>query len=216
MTLIELGGQRSQFPVLRGSLGREYRLHIGETVEDFASDWNSALWTGNVDAPYRNQLWIPTSLAEDATLLDALNNWLRRYSGWGNNNAKEIAVTSDSLTEDRARNVANAICQFPRSPLPFRVITKENQAREREYIRKELAQTYRMTGSEPGVYRRNIHGGRGIVDVPFPTPFGHEQPEGTWMVDVQIEQLVPDLAQRESFRPWMVPRAAARMANQNF
>lgn len=215
VALCELGGRRAPFSDLRGSIDRYYLVQVGDSPADFAIHWNTAWLSGNLGAQYKNQLWIPTALAQDPVLHDALNNWLRHYSGAGNSGSKAISFASESVESETLRQIGEAICRLPPYPLILHLPTREERAKDRGHI---LSDGYfpRMSGNEADVYRRVIYGTRGFVDLPFPTPFGIENPEGAWMVDVQVEQVAPGLANVDPFRPWLLPRSASRIAQHIF
>ena len=216
VALCELAGHPTPHSFLRGNLDREYLVHVGDSASDFAVHWNTSCWSGNLAAPYRNQLWIPMALAQDASLNDALNNWLRVQTGAGNSNPRGVVFASMSIESDLLRACAEAICRSSKHPVPFRAVTKEESTKTREHSFRDLDHRVRLIGSESDVYRRIIHGTRGVVDIPFPTPCGITKPEGTWMVDVQVEQIAPGLGERDPIRPWLLPRSASRMAQQIF
>ena len=216
VALCELSGRPNPYGALHGYLEREYLVYVGDSPADFAAFWNTAQWSLNLASPYRHQLWLPDELAAEASIRDSLNNWLRYHTGWGNRNPKGIAFASESLSAEALQPIAEAICTASPSTLPFRVLTREQLDEFRVHSFQELDHKFRMAGTEPDAYRRVIHGNHGVVDVPFPTPFGIPKPEGTWMVDAQVEQLAPDLARRNPPRSWLLPRRASRMVQQMF
>lgn len=214
--LCEIGGRPNPHGMLGRLLDRTYLVCVGDLPEDFVAHWNTALWSRNLEAPYKNQLWIPAELAKDPSLHDSLNNWLRYHSRFGNTTAKGIAFASETLTLEQLQPIAEAICHASTHRLPCSVLTREQLAEHRADELRDLRHQPRMSGKEPDAYRRILHGNRGVVDVPFPTPFGIEKPEGIWMVDVQVEQLTPGIGGQDPFRPWLLPRRASRLAQRIF
>ena len=88
--------------------GHVYQIIIGDTPADFAEFWNGMLPRQNWWCTHEAQLWIPTSLIRDGTFHDALLDWLRRYTGSGNNE-RRIELASASLPVEELERIRQTL-----------------------------------------------------------------------------------------------------------
>ena len=213
--LCELAGTGQMHLRLRGSLSRQYLVYIGDTLSDFTSHWNYAWFAGNVGVPYEHQLWLPATLARDQSLHDALNNWFRRFTNWGNSDPHWLTLASASLTRDELTAVAEPICKRAGTLLGYHLRTVEEETSDRARIQRDLDYAPPLRGNEADVYRRVIHGASGVVEVSPAEPFGAGSAGGAWMVDVQ-GQHAHGVEEPDQFRPWLLPRRAGALAQHIF
>ena len=97
-------------PVVWPQMHGVYQIIVGDDAETLGEFWNGAfcktIWTD----PYASQLWLPTELANEPILHEALRNWLRIFTGTGSSNAKQVEFLSSSISSAQLEVLRRSIC----------------------------------------------------------------------------------------------------------
>ena len=84
-----------------------FEIIIGNTLQDIVHFWNKPLLIGRRERKYINQLWIPTTLATEPCMENALCNLINKYSWWERQNSKAVQFVSFSIEEAELENIAS-------------------------------------------------------------------------------------------------------------
>jgi hypothetical protein len=186
-----------------------YQVIVGNAPSDFAEFWNGVLWRRTWSAPYAYQMWLPTELANDPLLTDALRNWLRLFTGVGNSNAKNVEFLSTSILDAELDALRQRICAVgawsPRGHVaqPDVLAARKRKAEEDFFsIRRGLV----LTNTENAARYSGSHDEETFSLVAPEIMEEGINPDGVWMADVQIELMSPDWPTAAEQSWWCVPR----------
>ena len=186
-----------------------YQVIVGDTPTDLAEFWNGVWWKRTWTAPYAHQIWLPTGLANDPCVREALTNWLRHYARVGNSNSKNVEFLSTSLSETELDALRHQICNggiwCPRGRIvqPDMLATRKRKAEEDYFsIRRSLI----LTNTDDSVRYSGSHDEE-TFSLAKPEMLAEGiNPDGVWMADVQIELVSPDCPTSPEQSWWLAPR----------
>lgn len=178
-----------------------FRVTIGDTVQDLVFSWNSSLNTPQWQKRLFTHLWIPTVLAQNAELRESLSKFINGFTGGVDHRSdKRTSFFSSSLTHDQLDQIVRAYSlQNPRSihvsnslPHPKLPLAREG------YFSERGTEMHRGSSSEEHLNLRgpNIEN----YDIYF----------GNWMLDLYVEyrpELFPSFANKRFW--WRLPRRNA-------
>jgi hypothetical protein len=80
-----------------------FGLIVGDTFEEQVFSWHKVLFSSTVNQSHRlNHLWLPSSFARDAELMETLGTWLRGMT-------EHVHVFSFSISEDELSAIGNML-----------------------------------------------------------------------------------------------------------
>ena len=164
-----------------------FQVIVGDTIKDLAYFWNKPWLLSRWKRTYMNQLWLPTSLATDPDMEDALCAWIGRNSWTERQNSKTVQFVSFSNHEDELRSIASRF----QDKLEWSTSVK---CYEEPQI-SNLSQEYPLFSlrEDPFSDRGSsieIHRGQGntnILELTEPNGLAQLDLNGHWMVDFYIE-----------------------------
>jgi hypothetical protein len=185
-----------------------YQVIVGDSPRDLAEFWNGAWWKRTWTAPYAHQLWLPTELAKDTGLHEAVKNWLRFFTHFGNSNAKEVEFLSATVPTaelDVLRlQICNGVGWSPRGRIAQPEISNERKRKAEEILSLRQKVILNDTGS---AVRFSASHDEETFSLTKPEILEEGiNPDGTWMVDVQIELKSSDSPTLPDQSWWTAPR----------
>jgi len=181
---------------------RGFHLVVGDSVRDVMYAWNRRLisegWMG------RDVLWLPTSLAQDASLLAVIGKWISRQ--YFNNHGPQGFVVSHSADRELLERVATEVQKTAWMHFASRILERNQFP-----FPETTTAGYGVLRDPPPRRTEQIPlaDDTGLLSLPVP-PFlaSRRGAEDGWMVDLDIEyHLDPP---RFSNRPdsWRLPKRA--------
>lgn len=157
-------------------MGGIFTVVVGDSPEDIIYSWNRTLLIPSVIRTGLHQVWLPTELANDAGIENALKSWLNRAADPSGTTNEEIQFVSFSLRKAELEKIAE---RFTKNTGLRRAVTVFNEPQipnfqPRDfYLRlKENMDLYRATGSEeeivlnePNVLKWGMSGEHWMADV---------------------------------------------------
>lgn len=157
-------------------MGRVFTVVAGDSAEDIAYSWNRALLIPNNKRTHLNQIWLPTELANDLELENALKIWLKRVVDPAGTTTQEIQFVTFSLEKEELEEIASRLTKeiwLRKNVNVFAEMEIPNFQSREPYLRlKENMDLYRATGNEehiilnePDVLEECMRGEHWMADV---------------------------------------------------
>jgi len=186
-----------------------YQVIIGDDAKTLTEFWNGVFWKMSWRTTHESQMWLPTDLAKDPILHDSLRNWLRRYTGTGNSNAKGVEFLSSSISATELDVLQQTLCNdpiwAPRGCVPQTTILDSRRQKAVEQFSANR-RAWGWMDTENAVRFSGNHqeetftlGKPEILQQELTT-------DGTWMADVQIELISSNWPTAREQSWWMAPR----------
>jgi len=152
-----------------------FTVIIGDSHEDIVYNWNRSLSTPNWQKNSFNQIWLPTKIAYDTDLENALKEWLKIvYWDSGRSNHR-VKFVSFSLTKDELKKIAERLTKNTLSQIvdTFREIQTPQFLPDEDYLRiKKDMDSFQVTGDnvqltldEPNVQKGVIGGEQWVAEI---------------------------------------------------
>ena len=159
--------------------GDLFTVVIGNTLEDIVFSWNRTLLIPQWKRIDINQIWLPTEIANDTQIGNALKKWLQRAAEHSGTTNKEIQFVSFSLKEDELEQIANRLTKDIWLHKTVRTFTEMQipsfQPRVFYLRLKENMDLYRATGNEEQIVLNEPDILEGVMGGEY------------WMADVYIQ-----------------------------
>lgn len=84
-----------------------FQVVVGDTIEDIVYFWNKPYLLSRWKRTFMNHLWLPTDLATDADMKDALCAWVNKSSWAEEQNSKTVQFVSFSIEEEELKSIAS-------------------------------------------------------------------------------------------------------------
>ena len=190
-------------------INKLYQVIVGDAPDDLSEHWNGTFLNQTCTKPYEHQLWLPSELAREPLLQDALKNWLRRYTGTGSSEAKTVEFLSASLPSTELEKLRLEICGnagawTPRSEVakPETLAARKKKA-EMDFIPRRSSVLSNFNDAK----RYSATGEQITLSLDKPDILAEKiNPYGVWMVDVQIELISPHHPTLPDQSWWIVPK----------
>ena len=179
------------FPNTEKEIQDGWRTHfeivVGDTLQDIVHFWNRPWLLGRWRRKYMSQLWLPTVLATDPLIKDALCSWINRKAWKQGNNPDTAQFVSFSIEEQELRNIAN---KFERKLNTFTYVKYYAEPQIPNFCPEYSLFSLH---EDPFSDRDNsieIHSGQGntnILELTEPNGLDQRNLNGHWMADFYIE-----------------------------
>src|SRR5665213_544310 len=186
-----------------------YQVIVGDAPDDFVEHWNGVYWKQTWTNPHVRHLWLPTELARDPLLRDALKNWFRRYTGTGSSGAKAVEFISASLSFAELETLRQEICGPVGIWTPHSHVAKSETLTERRRKSQDENLTRRalVLSNTDHATRYSTNNEQETFSLNKPEILADEiNPNGVWMADVQIELVSPHKPTAPEQSWWILPR----------
>ena len=164
-----------------------FEVIIGDTLQDIVYFWNRPWLLGRWRRKYMNQLWLPTILATDPTMEEALCSWINRNAWKQNNNSKTVQFVSFSIEERELRNINS---KFQRKLNAFTYVKYHAEpqipALASEHLLFFLDENP-LSSRDSSIETCRAQGTQDILELTEPNGLDQHDMNGHWMADFYIE-----------------------------
>ena len=170
----------------KASLDR-FEVIVGDTLQDIVHFWNRPWLLSGWKRKYMNQLWLPTTLATDPIMEDALCSWIARNTWAKSGNPKTVDFVTFSVENRDLKNIAN---QFKRTLGAF---THAKHYAEPQIPSLASEHLSFFIGENPlssrdcSIEIRRAQGAQDILELTEPDGLAPHDLDGHWMADFYIE-----------------------------
>ena len=177
-----------------------FQVVVGDSIHDLVYFWNKPWLLSRWKRTYMNQLWLPTALATDPDMEDALCAWINKNSWIERENSKAIQFVSFSTEEEDLKNIASRF----HNKLRFSTNVKCYDEPQIPNFRPE--DPLFSLREDPFSDRESsieIHRGQGntnILELTEPKGLSQRDLDGHWMADFYIEFTHDRYANHEDVR----------------
>ena len=164
-----------------------FQVVVGDTIEDIVYFWNKPYLLSRWKRTYMNHLWLPTVLATDPDMEDALCAWIGRNSWTERQNSKTVQFVSFSTEEEDLKSIASRF----KNKLRWSTNVKCYKEPQTPNFRPE--HPLFSLREDPFSDRDSsieIHRGQGntnILELTEPNGLAQRDLDGHWMADFYIE-----------------------------
>lgn len=169
-------------------------LFIGDSPEDVIHYWNATLITPDWLSYQMVNAWIPTKMAEDPQLLEAVRGWIEKFHPTGNSNdPHRLNIRSSSVNLTRLRRYARLISTgFYFSTNVQKVTAPAPLSYDSHLAITEDMDTYAVSGNSFNLSVKPVDQMQGGMA-------GQE-----WMTDFYVEQDNPDSRNVNPSKYWLL------------
>ena len=164
-----------------------FQVIVGDTIEDLVYFWNKPWLLSRWKRTYMNQLWLPTALATDPDMEDALCAWISKNSRTERQSSKTVQFVSFSTEEEDLKNIASRF----QNKLSFSTDVKCYDEPQIPNCRPEYPLfSLREDPFSDRDSSIEIHRGQGntnILELTEPKGLSQRDLDGHWMADFYIE-----------------------------
>ena len=164
-----------------------FQVIVGDTIKDLAYFWNKPWLLSRWKRTYMNQLWLPTTLAADPDMEDALCAWIGRNSWTERQNSKTVQFVSFSTEEEDLKSIASRFQNKLRWSTNVKCYKEPQTPNFRpEYPLFSLREDP-FSDRDSSI---EIHRGQGninILELTEPNGLAQRDLDGHWMADFYIE-----------------------------
>lgn len=86
-----------------------FYVFVGDDPSDLVDFWNNPLYLHSWTRKFLRQIWIPSSLAEDPELKDALTKFIHGRADAYGNGQKKVVYSTRSLSDARIKSIADSL-----------------------------------------------------------------------------------------------------------
>ena len=177
-----------------------FQVIVGDTIEDLVYFWNKPWLLSRWKRTYMNQLWLPTALATDPDMEDALCAWISKNSRTERQSSKTVQFVSFSTEEEDLKNIASRF----QNKLSFSTDVKCYDEPQIPNCRPEYPLfSLREDPFSDRDSSIEIHRGQGntnILELTEPKGLSQRDLDGHWMADFYIEFTHDRYANHEDVR----------------
>ena len=177
-----------------------FQVVVGDSIHDLVYFWNKPWLLSRWKRTYMKQLWLPTALATDPNMEDALCAWISKNSWIERQNTKTVQFVSFSTEEEDLKNIASRF----QNKLRFSTNVKCYDEPQIPNFRPE--NPLFSLREDPFSDRESsieIHRGQGntnILELTEPGGLSQNDLNGHWMADFYIEFTHDRYANHEDVR----------------
>ena len=164
-----------------------FEIVVGDTLEDIVYFWNRPWLLGRWRRKYMNQLWLPTALATDPSMEDALCSWINRKAWKQGNNSETAQFVSFSIEEQELRNIVG---KFERKLNTFTYVKYHAEPQIPNFLPEYSLFSLHEDPFSDRDNSTEIHRGQGntnILELTEPNGLDQHDLNGHWMADFYIE-----------------------------
>ena len=164
-----------------------FQVVVGDSIHDLVYFWNKPWLLSRWKRTYMKQLWLPTALATDPDMEDALCAWISKNSWTERQSSKTVQFVSFSTEEEDLKNIASRF----QNKLSFSTDVKCYDEPQIPNFRPE--DPLFSLREDPFSDRESsieIHRGQGntnILELTEPGGLSQNDLNGHWMADFYIE-----------------------------
>ena len=164
-----------------------FEVVVGDTLQDIVHFWNRPWLLGRWRRKYMNQLLLPTILATDLSMEEALCSWIKRYVWKDDNNPGTVQFVSFSAKQSELESIADKFQS------KLRVFTHAKHYTEpqipslaSEHLSFFLDENP-LSSRDSSIQTHRAQGNQDILELTEPNGLDQYHSGGHWMADFYIE-----------------------------
>ncbi len=181
---------------------------IGNTIQDIVYSWNCPLLVGRRKRRGINHIWLPTELANDPNMQEALCAWFRRVTFLRGDNPEKLRFVSYSTEERELHDIAERFSEN------LRASTLVERVQEPQ-IPNFRAENSFFTHIGEGMDIHRTQGSEEILELVEPKGIAPRDANGHWMADFYIEFISDRYSNQEEIGMTATPSLYWRLPNRN-
>ena len=160
-----------------------FEVIVGDTLKDIVYFWNRPLLVERWKREFINHMWLPTDLAKDTDMEDALCAWIARVESLGGKAPRTVRFVSFSLEERELGDIASRFHENLHAR-NLNVSTATDCLEEPQIPNFRPENPFFSIGNGMDIHR--AQGNEGILELTNPKEVAI-YPKGHWMVDFYME-----------------------------
>ena len=181
---------------------------IGNTIQDIIYSWNCPLLVGRRKRGGISHIWLPTELAYDPNMQEALCAWFRRVTFLRGDNPEKLRFVSYSTEERELHDIAERFSEN------LRASTLVERFQEPQ-IPNFRAENSFFTHIGEGMDIHRAQGNEEILELAEPKGLAPHDGNGHWMADFYIEFISDRYSNQEEIGMTATPSLYWRLPNRN-
>ena len=181
---------------------------IGNTIQDIIYSWNCPLLVGRRKRGGISHIWLPTELAYDPNMQEALCAWFRRVTFLRGDNPEKLRFVSYSTEERELHDIAERFSEN------LRASTLVERFQEPQ-IPNFRAENSFFTHIGEGMDIHRAQGNEEILELAEPKGLAPHDGNGHWMADFYIEFISHRYSNQEEIGMTATPSLYWRLPNRN-
>ena len=163
-----------------------FEVIVGDTLQDIVYFWNRPLLIKKWKRGLINHMWLPTALAKDTDMQDALCAWIARVAAnRGDGNPRTVRFVSFSIEKQELENIASRFREnLHAHHLHVDTVT---DCLEEPKIPNFLPEDLFFMDIGNGMDIHRTQGNEGILELTEPKELAQGNVSGHWMADFYIE-----------------------------
>ena len=165
----------------------DFEVVVGDTLQDIVHFRNRDWLLSRQKRKRMNQLWLPTTLATDPTMEEALCSWINRNTWGQNRNPKTIDFVTFSTENRELKNIAD---QFKRTLGAFTHAKNYVEPQIPSLVSEHLSFFFSenpLSSRDSSIETRRAQGTQDILELTEPNGLDQHDSNGYWMADFYIE-----------------------------
>ncbi len=164
-----------------------FEVIVGDTLQDIVHFWNRPWLLSRWKRKFMNQLWLPTTLATDSIMEDALCSWIDRNTWGENRNPKTVDFVTFSAENRELENIAS---KFQRTLGAFthakHYAEPQIPSLASEHLSFFLGENP-LSSRDSSIETHRAQGTQNILELTEPNGLAQHDSDGHWMADFYIE-----------------------------
>lgn len=163
-----------------------FEIIVGDTLQDIVHFWNRPWLISRWKRKNMKQLWLPTTLAADPSMEDALCAWISKYSWSERQHSNAVQFVSFSIEEEELEDLVSRF----RKKLSLSKSVKRYEEPQIPDLRPEDPLFLRedpLSSRDRSIEVNRAQGNKDIFELTEPKGLSQHDLDGHWMADFYIE-----------------------------
>ena len=161
-----------------------FEVIVGDSLQDIVYSWNSPLLVRRSKRGFINHMWLPTDLARDADMENAIHAWIARGINLGNQTPKTARFVSFSVEKRELEEIAGRFRENLR--VRHRHVHAVTDCLKEPQIPNFLSEDP-LSFRENSIDIHRVQGNEGLLELTEPQGIAQGGLAGHWMADFYIE-----------------------------
>ena len=165
----------------------DFEVVVGDTLQDIVHFRNRDWLLSRQKRKRMNQLWLPTTLATDPTMEEALCSWIDRNTWGKNGNPKTVDFVTFSIENRELKNIAD---QFKRTLGAFTHAKHYAEPQIPSLVSEHLSFFFSenpLSSRDSSIETCRAQGNQDLLELTEPNGLDQHDLNGHWMADFYIE-----------------------------
>lgn len=174
-------------PDIKDTSQNRFEVIVGDTLQDIVHFWNRPWLLSGWKRKRMNQLWLPTTLATDPTMEEALCSWIDRNTWGKNGNPKTIDFVTFSAENRELKDIAD---QFKRTLGAFTHAKHYAEPQIPSLVSEHSSfflDENPLSSRDSSIETCRAQGNQDILELTEPNGLNQHDSNGYWMADFYIE-----------------------------